>query len=88
MVWMILVAVLTLMLGLGVGFVKKFIPALLISIIRVVAVISLIVMFWDFVGLPAIQLLQAFTKNIWILALSIGYLTGEAVGSLISDFVM
>lgn len=69
-------------LGLGIGFLK-FIPKQVTGIISIVATIVVAVMLWNFLGLPAVELLDRLTGIAWIFGLALGFIAGERIGALL-----
>jgi len=77
----ILLGVLGLGLGLGLALLR-FVPKMVEKIVSLVATVTLAIMFWNLVGLPAVEMLNLLTETAWMWALSLGYLVGDRFGNL------
>jgi len=77
--WEIILALVGLALGLGLRW-FKFVPKIAMTILGIGATVVLTVMLWNFAGLPAVELLNSFANNMWVLGLALGYLVGDRVG--------
>lgn len=69
-------------LGLGLKFLKM-IPRQVVAIIGIVAAVTIIVMFWNLLGLPAVALANQLIAIEWLFGLSLGYLAGQSLGNLL-----
>ena len=70
---------------LGLGLMSRFLPVPKIvgKVLGAFAALVLVVMFWGFLSLPTVEVLQDLTSNVWVLGLSLGYLVGNTIGDLL-----
>lgn len=76
----LVLGVLGLGLGLGVSYLK-FIPRQVVKVTAILATVVVVVLFWNMLGLPAVDLLDAFTSSAFVAFPALGFLAGERVGS-------
>ncbi len=80
--WAVLVlAVLGLGVGLGLHF-FKFVPKMVVRVLSLVATVVLAVMFYNLLGLPAVELLDSLLGIQWLFGLVLGYLVGDRIGDM------